>query len=159
MLDVMAGNATSSPTIEQALELAAASRTTPRTTMRQWILDAPFTASTSMKGVKRLKENESVGSRGKSKPATPDTRDSEYNYPLGVLASSSEGTALTGRRHNAPWWAGRIKYNFLPQSQPALTRFVPGQEGTGLTDRIDSVVSWMQKNHVLDNSSELRTVV
>jgi len=156
LLDVMAGDATSSPTIEQAKELAAASRTTPRLTMRQWILDAPFTASTSAKGVKKLKDNENANASRASKSAKPNTRDSEYNspfsiihYPLGDVIFSSERGALAGKRHNAPWWSGRIKYNFLPQAQPALTRFVPGQEGQGLTDRIDSVVNWMERNHVL----------
>lgn len=31
-------------------------------------------------------------------------------------------------------------------ARPAITRFVPGREGTGWTDRIDSVVNYLDKN-------------
>ena len=37
----------------------------------------------------------------------------------------------------------------MSKAKMALTRFVPGQEGTGGTDRIDSVIAEMQRNHVL----------
>ena len=37
----------------------------------------------------------------------------------------------------------------MAKAKPALTRFVPGQEGLGGTDRIDSVVAEMQRTHTL----------
>ena len=37
----------------------------------------------------------------------------------------------------------------MAKAKPALTRFVPGQEGTGGTDRIDSVIADMQHTHTL----------
>ena len=37
----------------------------------------------------------------------------------------------------------------MAKAKFALTRFVPGQEGTGGTDRIDSVIAEMQRNHIL----------
>ena len=33
------------------------------------------------------------------------------------------------------------------EGKPAVTRFVPGREGTGWTDRIDSVVDYLARNH------------
>jgi hypothetical protein len=37
----------------------------------------------------------------------------------------------------------------LKKASPAITRFVPGREGLGLTDRIDSVVSFMKQKNIL----------
>ena len=40
-----------------------------------------------------------------------------------------------------------MKDNFAEKgAKPAITRFVPGREGTGWTDRIDSVVTYLDKN-------------
>ena len=48
-----------------------------------------------------------------------------------------------------PWWNGRLKTSFLKKASPAITRFVPGREGLGLTDRIDSVVNFMKQKNIL----------
>ena len=37
----------------------------------------------------------------------------------------------------------------MAKAKYALTRFVPGQETTGGTDRVDSVISQMQRDHTL----------
>ena len=37
----------------------------------------------------------------------------------------------------------------LKKASPAITRFVPGREGLGLTDRIDSVVDFMKQKNIL----------
>lgn len=55
------------------------------------------------------------------------------------------GKRLTGRTLNTYWWRGRA----VPQSiefkraSPVLTRFVPGRVGTGWTDDLDALTSWM----------------
>lgn len=55
-----------------------------------------------------------------------------------------------GGRHNSPWWNGRVKYSAFPKLPYAVTRFVPGMEMYGTTDRIDSVVQNMKRdNNVL----------
>ena len=43
----------------------------------------------------------------------------------------------------------RLKTNYLKKASPAITRFVPGREGLGLTDRIDSVVDFMKQKNIL----------
>ena len=47
-----------------------------------------------------------------------------------------------------PWWNGKIKYSYLPKAKPHVTRFVPGREGLGLTDRIDSTLTYMVDNNI-----------
>lgn len=52
-----------------------------------------------------------------------------------------------GNRYAIPWWNGRTKDNFIAKgAKPAITRFVPGREGMGWTDRIDTVASYLKKN-------------
>ena len=50
---------------------------------------------------------------------------------------------------DSPWWNGKLKTNYLKKASPAITRFVPGREGLGLTDRIDSVVDFMKQKNIL----------
>lgn len=56
---------------------------------------------------------------------------------------------MVGGRQEVPWWSGKLKTNFLPSAKPHITRFVPGREGQGLTDRIDSVVNYMKEKNIL----------
>ena len=65
-----------------------------------------------------------------------------------------DGRLIVGNRYAIPWWNGRTKDNFVVKgAKPAITRFVPGREGTGWTDRIDSVVTFLKDNGyaMLDN--------
>lgn len=67
---------------------------------------------------------------------------------------TADGKLITGNNYQIPWWAGRVKDNFVKKgARPAITRFVPGREGTGWTDRIDSVVTYLDKNNfcILDH--------
>jgi hypothetical protein len=50
-------------------------------------------------------------------------------------------SVLTGKRHSVPWW------NRYPV--PAVTRFVPGREGSGNTDNLDELTDWMLKEHIV----------
>ncbi len=128
-------NASSSPTIEEAIQMAEEALK-PRTTLRQWIdkavLDAditpvkPFTAQ----NVKKQKEEEN-----------------NYKVINGWLTIN--GKVLVGGKHQTPWWNGRTTDAAMAKAKYALTRFVPGQEGTGGTDRIDSVIAQMQREHTI----------
>ena len=60
-----------------------------------------------------------------------------------------DGALLVGGSHTTPWWNGKLKTNYLKKASPAITRFVPGREGLGLTDRIDSVVDFMKQKNIL----------
>ena len=133
-------NASSSPTIEQAEEMARQSLTTPRLTLEMWIDSVPYKASTSAQGVKNIRDI-------RQKNSGKDTPLNAIHYTVENGCLSADGCLVTGNRYQIPWWSGRVKDNFVEKSaKPAITRFVPGREGTGWTDRIDSVVSYLTAN-------------
>ncbi len=136
----LATNATSSPTVEAAMKLAEEAYT-PRLTLTKWIAGAPFTASVDPAGLKKIDDI-----KLKSKPA-PAAPAHSFDIVNGVLVM--DGSVMVGGRHEVPWWNGKIKPNYIVKAKPHVTRFVPGREGLGLTDRVDSVVSYMQDADIL----------
>lgn len=140
--------ASSSPEIAQAQLMAQASLTMPRLTMEMWIDSVPYTASTSAKGVKTI---ESIKGN-KYAPAEDNAKAKSFAITNGHI--TADGKLITGNNYQIPWWSGRVKDNFVQKgARPAITRFVPGREGTGWTDRIDSVVNYLDKNNfcILDH--------
>ncbi|MCM1356294.1 MAG: DUF6298 domain-containing protein [Staphylococcus sp.] len=134
-----ATNATSSPTVEAAMKLAKEAYI-PRLTLEKWIDEAPFTASVSTAGLKNVDDL-----KIKCKEAPASTHD--YAIVNGRL--TMDNATLVGGRHEVPWWNGKIRYSYLPKAKPHVTRFVPGREGLGLTDRIDSTLNYMVENDIL----------
>ena len=131
-------NATSSPTVEQAMQLAQESLTTPRMTLEMWmdsiLYHAPLTVTKPAVARKKSKESQEWDSV------------KTFENLHGHLAA--DGLLLTGNQYDIPWWSGRVKDNFVKNgARPAITRFVPGREGTGWTDRIDSVVGYLSAHH------------
>ncbi len=61
----------------------------------------------------------------------------------GVLTVGGE--RLSGKELNIAWWLGRLEPARASESGPALTRFGPGRNGTGVTDEIPSVVARMKR--------------
>ena len=128
-------NATSSPTVEQAMAMAQESLTTPRLTMEMWI-DSIRQPKAQADGIHL------TAARTTDSPETPI----DYTVSKGHL--TADGSLITGNQYSIPWWSGRVKDNFVAKdAKPAVTRFVPGREGKGWTDRIDSVVNFMADNH------------
>ena len=130
-------NASSSPTIEEAIKMAEEALK-PRVSMRQWIDSAVFTAGVSA-GKLQPFEYKSIPSR--------DFRAHHYAIVNGWLAK--DNAVLVGGKHQTPWWNGRTTDAAMAKAKYALTRFVPGQECLGGTDRIDSVIAEMQRSHTL----------
>ena len=128
-------NATSSPTMEQAMELAQESLNEPRLTMERWIKGTTPNRPTP--------QPLPIG-RGVYRPfAEPLGGESNYSPP----SREGPGGGSVGSLYSIPWWSGRVKDNFCQrEARPAITRFVPGREGTGWTDRIDTVVSYLKQN-------------
>lgn len=134
-------NATSSPEIEQAQEMARQSLTVPRLTLEMWLDSIPYTASTDPAGVKDIKNIKIKGNK--------DAKDAAQTPKFAVTDGhiTVDGRLVTGNRYQIPWWSGRVKDNFVVKgAKPAITRFVPGREGLGWTDRIDSVVNYLKAN-------------
>lgn len=134
-------NATSSPEIEQAQEMARQSLTVPRLTLEMWLDSIPYTASTDPAGVKDIKNVKLKN----NKVAKDIAQAPKFAVTDGHI--TVDGRLVTGNRYHIPWWAGRVKDSFVKKgAKPAITRFVPGREGLGWTDRIDSVVNYLKAN-------------
>lgn len=134
-------NATSSPEIEQAQEMARQSLTEPRLTLEMWLDSIPYTASTDPAGVKDINNIKIKGNK--------DAKDAAQTPKFAITNGhiTADGRLVTGNRYHIPWWAGRVKDSFVKKgAKPAITRFVPGREGLGWTDRIDSVVNYLKAN-------------
>ena len=123
-------NASSSPTIEEAMQMAEEALK-PRQTLQQWIEAAHLDAD--------IVPRESRISR----------ESSTMSYALTNGWLVKDGALLVGGKHQTPWWNGRTTDAAMAKAKPALTRFVPGQEGTGGTDRIDSIIAYMQRSHTV----------
>jgi len=129
-------NATSSPTVEQAMEMARESLTKPRLTMERWI-------DSIRQPVWQRDVSSFVASQ---KASTVKKEITRYTIAEGHL--TTDGCLMTGNQYSIPWWSGRVKDNFAQNgAKPAVTRFVPGREGKGWTDRIDSVVTFLSDYH------------
>lgn len=143
-------NATSSPTVEQAMILAQESLHSPRLTLEMWMDSVAarqdLTACNTI-GKSQLKRSHGDRHLGKTAGASPrDCAAPAYGVIGAHLAVND--MLLTGNRYAIPWWNGRVKDTFIAKdAKPAITRFVPGLEGTGWTDRIDSVVNYLSKHH------------
>ena len=139
-------NASSSPTIEEAIRMAEEALK-PRITMQQWIDSARFDGDTSptqpFAATTSARKNADKALFGK----TEKHSHSVYALQNGWLCK--DGALLVGGKHQPPWWNGRTTDAAMAKAKYALTRFVPGYEGTGGTDRIDSVICEMQRNHTL----------
>ena len=129
-------NASSSPTIEEAIKLAEEALQ-PRLTLKQWIDAARFEADITPK--KAFSVN--------AKKSNASSLSGTYAITNSWL--TQDGAVLVGGKHQTPWWNGRTTDAAMAKAKPALTRFVPGYEGTGGTDRIDSVIADMQRHHTV----------
>lgn len=148
-------NASSSPTIEVAIQMADEALL-PRVTMQQWIDSARFEGDmTPVKAfaapASSYKNTETVlsGRTGKRSHPNDALRSSHPDYSLRNGWLCKDGVLLVGGKHQTPWWNGRTTDAAMAKAKMALTRFVPGYEGTGGTDRVDSVICEMQRNHIL----------
>jgi hypothetical protein len=132
----------SSPTVEQAAELMAAARK-PAITINDWIDQAPKKnlINTSSSGAKTIDE---IGYKNPETIALAP----KMSVTNGWLTRGN--VVLTGRHFETPWWSGTVHPDYTEkEAKPAITRWVPGQTGTGLTDDLDAVTNWMQKNNIV----------
>jgi len=140
-LQPVESEASSSPTVEVAAKLTAEAYK-PRATMKDWIDETAKQnpVGTEHKNAKTIDETgvEKIPVVAKAPPMV---------IKNGRLVRGS--VILTGKRNDVPWWNGSVKPDYLKSAQPAITRFVPGRTGTGLTDDLDSVTGNMLKNHVV----------
>lgn len=130
-------NASSSPTVEVAMKLAEEAKT-PKLTLEMWINQQTVAIElpTQLKTIDQIKiKNVSATSTAK---------------PIRIVDGrlTQDDILLVGNRINVRWWSGKLRTPDIRKTSPHITRFVPGREGQGLTDRIDSVVTFMERNNI-----------
>ncbi|MBS1565918.1 MAG: pectate lyase, partial [Bacteroidetes bacterium] len=131
--------ASSSPTVEQAAALIAQS-VKPAVQIVDWIdmtaqrQPIPVTAN----GAKTIDQ---IGIHAKAAPAKAPALHVENGWLV------RGNTVVTGRRNDEPWWNGTVKPYYLKTADPAITRYVPGRTGTGLTDDLNDLTDTMVASH------------
>jgi hypothetical protein len=139
-------SATSSPTITQAMELTQLS-TEPKRTLRAWIEENMGLVDQHHERL--LTSDLIIDDVEESHPI-----ENRHNFQIINSRISFRDQLLTGGAAQVQWWSGKLRRPFLEKALPHVTRFVPGREGRGLTDRINSVIREMKLNQmvVLDHN-------
>ena len=128
-----------SPSYPRAAEMAREALL-PRLTMEQWISEAVMPAGVSTSGVKDIDDIKPIKVKEKERePALPAV--TEGRLTVG-------GKLLAGKFHRTPWWNGRPRYSNMEKAADAITRFVPGMEQRGGTDRIDTLISHIVERNI-----------
>jgi hypothetical protein len=133
--------ASSSPSVETAAELTKLAMQ-PRMQLKEWI------------GLASQRETISIDA-GNAK--TIDELGIKKSIAAIVAPAMQLGNGwlvrgneiLIGRRQNVPWWSGGIQGRDLQNANPALTRFVPGRTGKGLTDDLGELTEEMRKKGIV----------
>jgi hypothetical protein len=132
-------DATSSPTVAQAAQLTAMS-VNPQPTVLEYIDGAakrqPIPASAT--GVKTIDEI------GFKQPAPVQPGPAMHVQNSWLVRGNA---VLTGTRMESPWWSGSARRYAMANAKPAITRFIPGQTGKGLTDDLCHLTDTMKAKH------------
>ncbi len=134
--------ASSSPSVEVAMELTKES-TKPRMQLNEWI-DLAYQRNkipVDAKDVKEPKKPYVILAEASLEPASP------MKISNGVIVRGNN--MLFGRRQEVPWWTGGIQGSDLKKAQLAITRFVPGRTGNGLTDDLEELTETMQQRNII----------
>jgi len=134
----METEASSSPTVALAAALIALSKK-PRVQMTEWIDQAaqrnpiPVDVPGDIHSVPTYSEKMVLKA-----------------VPMKVVNGwLTRGGVLVGRRYYEPWWMGNVRPYGIAEARPAITRWVPGRTGTGLTDDLIGLTDEMKQDHVV----------
>jgi len=128
-------DASSSPSVATAMDLTKLAASPARTLM-EFINEASQrqAINTNAKGVKTIEEIGVNQIRVSLKAPILQIQN-------GWLVRGNK--IMTGSRSNVPWWSGSARNYALEKSGMAITRFVPGRTGKGLTDDLNDVTDSM----------------
>ncbi|ANH83689.1 pectate lyase [Niabella ginsenosidivorans] len=134
--------ASSSPSVEVAQQLTREAAQ-PKVQMISWIRQAAthHPIATDARGAKII-DKAAKGQWALYPPAAP--------IKNGWLVGRT-GDLLAGKIQEVPWWTGGVEGKDLEQAKKklAITRFVPGRVGPGLTDDLKEVVDSMKANNIV----------
>jgi hypothetical protein len=137
--------ASSSPSVETANELTKQS-IKPRTQLKEWIDEAtkrsPISANYEKGKVLSDIEYKRFLIVAESKiPPSDGGGAAPMQIQNGWLVRGNK--LVTGNQSNVPWWSGSARPYALRNSGMAITRFVPGKTGRGLTDDLNEMTDSM----------------
>ncbi|HEY0677033.1 MAG TPA: DUF6298 domain-containing protein, partial [Chitinophagaceae bacterium] len=132
--------ASSSPTVEQARELTNIART-PLKTLRDFISSAGERQHINItaNGIRTIEEV------GINKNIT-NVKAPQMQIQNAWLVRGNK--LVTGSRQGVPWWSGTARPYALKNAAPAITRFVPGRTGKGLTDDLEELTDSMRIKNI-----------
>jgi hypothetical protein len=134
--------ASSSPSVQVAAQLTANSQK-PQLTINDWIMQVALRNSIAV-NAGSAKTIDQLGYKQPVRPAMAGI----MQVSNGWLVRGS--TLLSGMRQDAPWWNGSVDPVYLKKTaKPAITRWVPGRTGTGLTDDLNELASQMLDKHTV----------
>ncbi len=133
--------ASSSPTVAVAAALTAAS-IKPHIQLTEWI-DQSAQRNPIEIDAKGAKTIDAVGIAKTVSPALAPTMHIQNGW---IMRGNN---IMVGRRVEVPWWTGGVEGKDLSQAQLAITRFVPGRTGKGLTDDLDEMTNELQAKHIV----------
>ncbi len=137
----LSSEASSSPTVQQAAEHIARS-VKPALQMIDWIDEAAQRQPIPVK-TGSIKTIDQLGYHAKPAPKYAEPMHVENGWLV------RGHTVLTGRRNEEPWWMGSVHPYGVKEAKPAITRFVPGRIGTGLTDDLEAMTDTMASHHIV----------
>lgn len=135
------GEASSSPTIAAAAQLTRESAN-PAFTLEEFIDQAKDRQPISLEA-RNVRTIDQIG--------LLKTLPVKYLPAMAVDHGWLErgGTLITGGRQDVPWWTGSSRPYALRDTKAHITRFVPGQNGNGLTDNLNEMTDSMKAAHVV----------
>lgn len=134
--------ASSSPSVEVAMQLTKES-TKPRMQLSEWI-DLAHERNRISIDTKDFKEEKTTNVI--IEDAGLESANS-MKIINGVIVRGNN--MLFGKRQEVPWWTGGIQGSDLKKAQLAITRFVPGRTGNGLTDDLEELTKTMQQRNII----------
>lgn len=137
--------ASSSPSVDVAQALTKEA-SNPKVQMWEWIARAaqrnPISTNSNAATTAKIKSNGGW-------TVYPPKRATQLILKNGWLLR--DDAVLTGRVEEVPWWTGGVEASDLQAAKQrlAITRFVPGRVGPGLTDDLNEVVDSMKAKNII----------
>lgn len=138
-LQPVSTEATSSPTLDEAEQFTQKTKA-PLLTLEQWMNQMTCEIVEETGGWKEA---------AKIRISAQSNRLPLNQIKINEGRLTDQHGLLSGKRMEVNWWSGKLRPAALARVRPHITRFVPGREGHGLTDRIDSVVQYLKTNQIV----------
>ena len=135
------GEASSSPSVEVAAQLIKES-VKARMQLSEFITLA-YQRNAVTTTVTNIKTIDQVG----IKKITPPSFAPAMQIKNGWLVRGD--VILSGKRQSVPWWTGGVQGKDIDVALPAITRFVPGRTGKGLTDDLNELTNTMKASNTI----------